>query len=119
MMRIQKLFHSFGHAIAGFRFALRKEQNFKIEIAAGILVVAAMLFVEVKTWEAIVLVIMIAGVLILEILNTSLEQLVNMLKPRVHPKARVLKDLMATAVFLAAIASTIVGLLIFLPYIFG
>ncbi len=118
-MKIGKLLHSFGHAIAGFKFALRKEQNFKIEVAAGIFVVATMILVGVKNWEAIVLVIMIAGVLILEILNTSLEQLVNMLKPRVHPKAKVLKDLMATAVFLAAIASTVVGILIFWPYIFG
>ncbi|MBT3356646.1 diacylglycerol kinase family protein [bacterium] len=117
-MKINRLFHSFGHAITGFRFALRKEQNFKIEVLAGILVIGAMFLVGVKTWEAIVLVIMIAGVLILEVLNTSLEQLVNMLKPRVHPKARVLKDLMATSVFLAAIASAIVGVLIFWPYIF-
>ncbi len=118
-MKIGRLLHSFGHAVAGFRFALRKEQNFKIEVVAGILVVAAMLMVEVKIWEAIVLVIMIFGVLILEILNTSLEQLVNMLKPRVHPKAKVLKDLMAASVFLSAVAATVVGILIFWPYIFG
>ena len=62
-MKINRLFHSFGHAITGFRFALRKEQNFKIEVLAGILVIGAMFLVGVKTWEAIVLVIMIAGVL--------------------------------------------------------
>lgn len=118
-MQIGKLFHSFGHAVAGFRFALRKEQNFKIEVLAALLVVGAMFMIGVETWEAIVLVIMISGVLILEVLNTSLEQLVNMLKPRVHPKARVLKDLMATSVFLAAIASAIVGALIFWPYMKG
>lgn len=118
-MKLKKLFHSFGHAIAGFRFALRKEQNFRIEIMAALLVIAAMFLVKVKAWEAIVLTVMIFGVLVLEVLNTSLEQLVNMLKPRVHPKARVLKDLMATAVFLAAIASAIIGILVFWPYIFG
>lgn len=118
-MNIRKLFHSFRHAMAGFRFALRKEQNFKIEVFAAFLVIGAMFLVGVETWEAIVLTILIAGVLVLEILNTSLEQLVNLLKPRVHPKARVLKDLMATSVFLAAISAAIVGLLIFWPYISG
>ncbi len=117
-MKIRKLFHSFGHAIAGFKFALRKEQNFRIEVLAALLVIGAMLLVKVDAWEAIVLVIMIFGVLVLEVLNTSLEQLVNMLKPRVHPKARVLKDLMATAVFLAAIASAVIGILVFWPYVF-
>lgn len=117
-MKVKKLFHSFGHAVNGFRFALRKEQNFRIEVLASLLVVGAMFLAGVQAWEAIVLVIMIAGVLILEVLNTSLEQLVNMLKPRVHPKARVLKDLMATSVFLAAISAAVVGILIFWPYIF-
>ena len=96
----------------------RREQNIRVEVAAALLVIAAMIIAQVKIWEAVVLVIMISGVLILEVLNTALEQLINMLKPRVHPKARILKDLMAGAVFLASISAAAVGILIFWPYVF-
>ena len=89
----------------------------KIELIAAGLVIAAMIIAGVKTWEAVVLTIMISAVLILEIVNTALEQLINMLKPQVHPKARVLKDLMAAAVFLASVSAAVVGILIFWPYI--
>ena len=89
----------------------------KIELIAAVLVIVAMIITRVQTWEAVVLTIMISAVLILEVLNTGLEQLINMLKPQVHPKARVLKDLMAAAVFLASMAAAVIGVLIFWPYI--
>ena len=119
MVGHKKLIQSFRNAISGFVFIFRREQNMKIELIAAMLVISAMLIAPVQTWEAVVLVIMIAGVLILEVLNTALEQLINMLKPRVHPKAKVLKDLMAPSVFLASIAAAAVGLLIFWPYIYN
>ena len=119
MFSIKRFFWSFAHAFNGVVFMVRKEQNMRVELLAAFFVIAAMIVAQVKTWEAVVLVIMIVGVLVLEVLNTALEQLINMLKPRVHPKARVLKDLMAAAVFLAAVSSAIVGVLIFWPYIIG
>lgn len=117
MIGHKKLAQSFCNAWRGFVFIFRREQNMKIELIAALLVIAAMVIAKVQTWEAVVLTIMISAVLILEVLNTALEQLINMLKPRIHPKARVLKDLMAAAVFLASIAAAAVGILIFWPYI--
>lgn len=89
----------------------------KIELIATLFVIIAMIIARVQIWEAVALTIMISAVLILETLNTALEQLINMLKPRVHPKAKILKDIMATTVFIASVAAAIVGMLIFLPYI--
>ena len=117
MVGHKKLLQSFRNAYSGLVFIFRREQNMKIELIAAALVVVAMIIARVQTWEAVVLTIMISAVLILEVLNTALEQLINMLKPRVHPKARVLKDLMAAAVFLASISAAAVGILIFWPYI--
>ncbi|MEA1926458.1 MAG: diacylglycerol kinase family protein [Patescibacteria group bacterium] len=117
MGSIKKLIKSLSHAFSGFGFILRREQNMKIELIAAALVIIAMIITQVRTWEAVVLTIMISAVLILETLNTALEQFINMLKPRVHPKAKILKDLMAAAVFLASITAAVVGILIFLPYI--
>lgn len=117
MVKIKKIVNSFKNALNGFVFMFRREQNVKIELTAMFLVIITMIIARVQTWEAVVLVMMISSVLILETLNTALEQLINMLKPRVHPKAKILKDLMATSVLLASVASVVVGLLIFWPYI--
>jgi len=117
--RITKLIASFRNAINGLLFAFKKEQNIRIEMLAGVFVVLAILIVPLKKWEIIVLILMIFGVLVLEILNTLVEKLVNIFKPKINPYARIIKDLMAAAVFLASVASAIVGFLIFWPYLFG
>lgn len=117
MEQIKKIAGSFLHAFHGFQYALKKERNLRIELLAAFFVVLTMIILEVEKWEMVVLVLMIALVLILEMLNTFLERLVNLLKPRIHPQARVLKDLMAATVFLASVTAAIVGLMIFLPYI--
>ncbi|MBP7061150.1 MAG: diacylglycerol kinase [Candidatus Moranbacteria bacterium] len=60
----------------------------------------------------------LALVLILELVNTALERVMDILKPRVHPYARVVKDVMAGAVFIASCGAFIVGVIIFTPYMF-
>jgi undecaprenol kinase len=117
MEQIKKFGRSFVHAFHGFKYALRKEQNLRVELLAAIFVFATMLILPLEKWERVVLVLMIALVLVLEMLNTFVERLINLLKPRVHPQARVLKDIMASTVFLAAVLSAIVGLMIFWQYI--
>ncbi len=117
-MGSKRLKDSFSNAFHGLVYAIRKEKNLQIELLAGFFVVIAMIAVRVEKWEAVVLVMMIGGVLILETMNTLLERLTNLLKPRVHPQARVLKDLMAAIVFLASFSAAIVGIIIFWPYLF-
>ena len=56
-------------------------------------------------------------VLIFELTNTVLERVVDILKPRIHPYARLIKDLMAAVVLISSIVSVIVGVIIFYPYI--
>jgi len=55
-------------------------------------------------------------VLILELINTVVERVVDILKPRIHPYARLIKDLMAAVVLISSIVAVIVGIIIFYPY---
>ena len=72
---------------------------------------------QVYVWEWIVLLLLIFFVLLLEIVNTVIERMVDILKPRVHVYVKEIKDLMSVSVLLAAALSIIVGLLIFIPHI--
>ena len=53
--------------------------------------------------------------LILEIINTIFERLLDLLKPRLHQYVKDIKDMTAAAVFISSLAAIIIGLIIFLP----
>lgn len=107
---------SLKHALDGISYALAHEKNFRIELAIALLVVFFIFFFDVKNWEAIILLLMIMWVMISELTNTVLERVVDILKPRIHPYARLIKDLMAAVVLISATASVVVGVIIFYPY---
>ena len=69
-----------------------------------------------RSLEKIALFIVIFAVLVMELINTIFERVVDMLKPRVHPYAQLVKDVMAAAVLLSSIGAVIVGIIIFWPY---
>lgn len=76
-----------------------------------------MVFFEVTTKDAIILLFAIAAVLILELINTVFEYLTDLVNPKLQPAARVVKDTMAGAVFLASLFAVVVGGVIFWPYL--
>lgn len=114
---IRRFGRSLRHAFAGLRYALTYERNFQIEIIMAVLVLALIFIFKVKNWEAIVLILMVMWVLIAELTNTVLERVVDILKPRVHPYARLVKDLMAAVVLISSLVALVVGVIVFLPYV--
>lgn len=116
MDNFKKLFRSFSHAFRGLKYMLRNEQNFQLEILMAILVIVFMFIFSIRGWEKVALFLVIFSVLVIEIINTILERVVDILKPRVHPYAHLIKDVMAAAVLLASIGAVVVGITIFYPY---
>lgn len=114
---MKKFSRSLSHAFDGLSYALRRERNFQIELVCGFFVLMLILVFKVKNWEAVVLIVMVAGVLIMELANTVMERVVDMLKPKVHPYARLIKDIMAAAVLISSFVAALVGIIIFYPYI--
>lgn len=114
---IKKFHRSLKHALDGLAYAVVHERNFRIELFIAVLVLVLIFLFKVKNWEAIVLILMIMWVLIAELINTVLERIVDILKPRIHPYARLIKDLMAAAVLISALVAIVVGVIIFYPYL--
>jgi len=113
---IKSFLRSLKHAIDGLSYAVKHERNFRIELFLAVVVVCLIFIFRVKNWETIVLIIMIMWVLIAELINTVLERVVDILKPRIHPYAHLIKDLMAGVVLISAVVSVVVGIIIFYPY---
>lgn len=112
----RKFTKSFTHAFRGFKYIF-KEQNFKVQVGFAVLVIFFIFFFKLKIWETVALVMMIVLVLVLEIVNSIFERIVDILEPRVHPYAKVIKDMMAAAVLIASLGAVFVGVVIFWPYL--
>lgn len=106
---------SFGFAFAGVAYLLRTQRNFRIEVTFGVLALAAGVWLRLDRSEWVALFIMIALVLVLEAVNTAIENAVTLASPDLHPSAKVAKDVAAAAVLVAAVASLAVGSLLFVP----
>ena len=117
MGNLKKFFRSFRNAFRGLKYVIKNEQNFQIEVLIGIFVVILMLIFQIRGLEKVALFLVIFFVLVMELFNTILERVVDILKQRVHPYAQLIKDVMAAAVLLASVGAIIVGILIFYPYI--
>lgn len=112
-----KLFSSFDNAIRGVIFLLKSEQNARVHAIATILVGVAAYILEVSRIEAAVLFMAVILVFAIEIINTAIEKVFDVLHPEKHSLIRAVKDAMAGAVLISAIIAIVVALLIFLPYI--
>ncbi len=113
--RAETLFASFRYATAGLRYLLVSQRNARVQsgIGAVALVLAAVLRVSRVEWAIITL--LIALVLTLEALNSAIEATVDLVTSDYHPLAKIAKDVAAGAVWLMAIASAVIGVIIFLP----
>lgn len=117
MLHIKTTLKSIRRAWHGLSQIWRDEQNFRIEVYIALVVLLLMIYWQITLKEAVILLLVIFTVLILEIINTVLERITDILKPKIHHYVVVLKDMMAAAVLLAAMVAIIIGILIFLPYI--
>jgi len=117
MERLEQFKKSLQYAFRGLGYVIRHEKNFQNELVVGILVVFAMIYFELAKWETVLLFLVIMVTLIMELLNTVMERVVDMLKPSVHPYAKLIKDLMAAAVLVTSILAVVVGIIIFYPHL--
>ncbi|WP_339175686.1 diacylglycerol kinase family protein [Solibacillus sp. FSL R5-0691] len=113
-MNVRKFFRSFRYAMEGLFTALH-EQNFRFHIASAIIVIMAGLLTGLSIVEWCIIIFVIAFVIGAEMINTAIERVVDLASPEIHPLAKQAKDVAAGAVLVFALASVIIGLLIFLP----
>jgi diacylglycerol kinase len=106
---------SFQHAFRGLWYVLRTQQNAWIHafVTTAVVILGFWLAVPARDWA--ILVLTIAMVWMAEILNTSIEAVVDLASPLHHPLAKVGKDVGAAAVLIAAFVAVLVGLLILGP----
>lgn len=110
---------SFGNAFSGITNLLRYQHNFRIHIFILFLVTVAGIFFGISRVDWMAIVLAAAMVLALEALNSAVEYLADFVSPEYNDRIKKVKDVAAAGVLISAIASVIVGVIIFLPEIVG
>ena len=107
---------SFRYAAQGLVYGFASQRNFRIHVVMGAVVFALGVWLQLPTAQLAVLVLTVAAVLVLELLNTATEAVVDLaIGRRFHPLARIAKDCAAAAVLVAALSSVLIAALLLLP----
>ncbi|RZL46544.1 MAG: diacylglycerol kinase family protein [Pedobacter sp.] len=112
---MNKFLKSFVYAFKGLSYAFATQLNFRVHCLATALAVLLGLYTGLSANEWLWITVAIAIVMILELINTALEILVDIVSPAQNPKAGAIKDLAAAAVLIGAIMAVVIGLIIFVP----
>ena len=113
----KSLIKSFVYAFEGIFYALNHNRNLRIHFIIAILVIIASIFFHVSPFEMGILGIMILLVITTEMINSSIEQMVDLIVTEHRKEAKIAKDVAAGMVLLTSIGSVIIGILIFVPHI--
>ena len=112
------LLKSFKYAFSGISYVLKTSRNFKIQLIFAVTSLMIGFLLQISQSNYVILIATIMSVLILEILNTSIESIVDLVvKKEFSSLAKISKDTSAGAVLLASINSVIIAVYIFVPKI--
>ncbi len=111
--RALSLLESFNFAIEGIVHVLRTHRNMRLHFAAAIVILVAAVWVGVTRFELIALMLAIAFVLVAEMINSAVEQAIDVATTSFDPLAKLAKDIAAGAVLIAAVTAVAIGYLVF------
>lgn len=105
---VVRLFHAVGHAWAGLRAAFRSEPAFRLELALLVVLAPLGAWLGRTGAERALLIGSWLAVLVVELLNSGIETVVDRIGPERHPLSKRAKDLGAAAVMTAVLATSVV-----------
>jgi diacylglycerol kinase (ATP) len=108
-----RIWAAFDYAFQGILYATRTQRNMRIHLLAGSLALFATLFLRLERAYVAIIVMAVALVIALELVNTAIESVVDLMTVAHHPLAKIAKDAAAGAVLVVSMASVIVGYLAF------
>jgi len=113
-MKNKNIVKSFQAAFSGFSYLYHNHKHLKINLSIALIILFLSFISDIELIELIIILLAIILVFLTESINTSIEEICNLISPEYHPKIKIIKDLGSFFVLLAAIFSILVFILIFL-----
>ncbi|CAN5173484.1 diacylglycerol kinase family protein [soil metagenome] len=118
MIDFKHLYKAFGYSMNGIKHAFTYDQNLRIHTTIALLVIIFSIVLHVTPFEKGLLGVVMVQVIVTEMINTAIENMVDLITKEHREEARIAKDVASGMVLITAISAVIIGLLVFLPYIF-
>jgi len=112
-MKNKTFIDSLNAAVEGFIYVMKTQRNMRIHFLLGIFVLIMGIYLDLSKTDLLFVCVAISLVLICEMINTSMELTVDLVKDAFHPLARIIKDVSAGAVFISALNALVVGYIVF------
>ncbi|MCX5749024.1 MAG: diacylglycerol kinase family protein [Candidatus Saganbacteria bacterium] len=110
----RKLARSITYALRGIRLSFRSQRNLSIHLFTGSIAFLLAIILHISVIEMVVILVVIGLVIVAEMLNTAMEEIVNLFTLSRKIRAMVAKDVAAGAVLVACSTAVVVGCMIFL-----
>ena len=111
----RNFFSSVGYAIEGFFAAVKHEPSFREDLIFAILLVPLAIILPVNAVSTALMIASLILILIVELLNSAIEWIIDYLRPERHPLAKRIKDMASAAVFLSYINCIVVWTIMLWP----
>lgn len=115
-MKLKKIIHNFKNGIRGLAI-VTEERNFKIILLVGLVALLFAVILPLRRWEVITVLFLIGFVVSVEMINSKLERILDLVNPTYDRRVKNIKDISAGAVLVASLTSAVLGLKIFIPYL--
>ncbi|MDO8610370.1 MAG: diacylglycerol kinase family protein [bacterium] len=114
---LKKHVHSFKNAYAGLKWVITTQSNFRIHVFLSFLSIVGGFFFHVSYEEFLIIVVLICVGLVIEIVNTAIEETIDALDKNPREEIRIAKDVSASAMLVFSIGSFLIASIIFIPKI--
>lgn len=104
-------------ALSGILYAVKTQRNIKVQLCIAVVVIICAIIFKLNITECMFLTFATMLVIITEMVNTAIEEAVNLSTKEFHPIAKIAKDVAAGAVVLAALNAVIIAIFIFVSKI--
>ncbi len=111
----RNFFSSVRYAIDGFFAALKHEPSFREDLIFALLLVPLAIILPVNAVSTALMISSLILILIVELLNSAIEWVIDYLRPEQHPLAKRIKDMASAAVFLSYINCIVIWVIMLWP----
>lgn len=103
------------YSIEGFFAALKHEPSFREDLLFAILLVPLAIWLPINAVSTALMIGSLILILIVELLNSAIEWIIDYLRPEQHPLAKRIKDMASAAVFLSYINCIVIWIIMLWP----
>jgi undecaprenol kinase len=113
---LRRCLNSFKYSVQGLTYAYKYEQSMFIHAMFTLVAFLLNIFLKVSSTEWLITLLCLGVVLSIELINTAIEAVVDLVTLEIHPLAKIAKDCGSAATFVVTMLGIVICIIIYFPY---